>query len=100
MTTTNAITREQIESLLSRSEYVDHRVGVKTTVVCCILPNGYEIIESSGCVDAASYNHELGVATCKRRLVDQVWKLEGYRLQCQIHENTAKVPMSGDQAHG
>lgn len=75
------ITREAIEALLAASVYCDTKMGNKTTVVVCILPNGFEVVESSGCVDPANYNHELGVSTCKRRIVDRVWQLEGYRLQ-------------------
>lgn len=82
MTTTNTITKEQVDDLLARAEYSDTKMGTKTTVVCCKLPNGWEMIESSGCVDPANYDHTLGVEICKRRLVDRVWMLEGYRLQC------------------
>lgn len=80
----NTITKEQIDALLARCVFKDQRIGNKTTVVCAILPNGFEIIESSGCVDPANYDHALGVATCKRRLVDRLWLLEGYRLQCEL----------------
>ncbi len=76
------ITKDQIDALLAASTFTDTKLGEKTTVVCAKLPNGFEVIESSGCVDPANYNHELGVQTCKRRIVDKVWMLEGYRLQC------------------
>ncbi len=79
------ITSQQIDALLAASTYEDTKVGRKTTVVVCILPNGFEVIESSGCVDPANYNHALGVETCKRRIIDRVWQLEGYALQCRLH---------------
>lgn len=81
-----SITKDQIDALLAASTFEDTKLGRKTTVVVCILPNGFEVIESSGCVDPANYNHDLGVQTCKRRIIDRVWQLEGYRLQAKIFE--------------
>ncbi len=80
----NTITKEQIDDLLARSKWTDGKMGEKTTVVCCQLPNGFEVIESSGCVDAANYDHQMGVKVCKGRIVDKIWMLEGYRLQCEM----------------
>ncbi len=80
----NTISKEQIDALLAASTFTDTKLGAKTTVVHATLPNGFEITETSGCVDPANYNHDLGVAVCKRRLVDRVWQLEGYRLQCEL----------------
>lgn len=76
----NRITQERIDALLAASSWSDTKVGVKTTVVCCTLPNGFEVIESSGCVDPANYDHDLGVRICKKRIVDKIWMLEGYAL--------------------
>jgi hypothetical protein len=80
----NTITKAHIDELLSRSVRTDQRMGDKTTVVCLKLPNGFEIVESSGCVDPANYNHEMGVKICMERIVNRVWQLEGYRLQCEL----------------
>ena len=74
------ITKEQIDRLLAESTWSDLKIGAKTTVVCLTMPNGFEVIESSGCVDPTNYDHGLGVEICQRRIVDQVWKLEGYAL--------------------
>ena len=78
------ITKAQIDDLIAKSTRTDTKMGEKTTVVCLRLPNGFEVIESSGCVDPANYNHDLGVQTCMRRIIDKVWLLEGYRLQSSI----------------
>lgn len=86
------ITKEQIDGLLANSRWSDTKMGAKTTVVHLTLPNGFEIIESSGCVDPANYDHKLGVEICRRRIVDKIWLLEGYRLACQIHDQKAVVP--------
>ena len=83
------ITKEHIDDLLSRSDWSDIKIGNKTTVVCLTLPNGFEVIESSGCVDPTNYDHVLGVEICKKRIIDQVWKLEGYAL---AHDLAKPVP--------
>ena len=57
----NTITEEHILEIMSKSTFTDEKMGDKTTVVCCVLPNGFEIIESSGCVDADNYDGELNV---------------------------------------
>ncbi len=85
----NTITAEHIADLIARSTYTDAKLGEKTTVVCLKLPNGYEITESSGCVDPANYDHAMGVQICKARMVNRVWALEGYRLQCELAGVTA-----------
>jgi len=80
----NKISPERIRDLLEHAVYFDQKMGDKTTVVVAKLPNGFEMVESSGCVDPANYDHELGVSICKKRLVDKLWMLEGYRLQCEL----------------
>lgn len=84
MPNANTITKAFIDELIAASKRLDTKLGEKTTVVHLTLPNGWEMVETSGCVDPANYNHDLGVATCMRRLVDRVWQIEGYRLQCQL----------------
>lgn len=90
----NRITKEHIERLLEASLWSDVRLGVKTTVVCCTLPNGFEVIESSGCVDPANYDHDLGVRICKKRIVDKIWMLEGYAL-AERNRSTLHADISG-----
>ena len=78
------VTKEEIDALVAAATFTDTKLGQKTTVVCMTLPNGFELIESSGCVCAENYDHALGVDICKRRIVDKLWFVEGYRLQCDI----------------
>jgi len=77
------IEKSAIDALIEASTFTDTKMGEKTTVVCAKLPNGFEVVETSGCVDPENYDHELGVSICKKRLVDRLWMLEGYRLQCE-----------------
>lgn len=48
------------------------------TIVAWCLPNGYTIVESSGCVDPEEYDRELGLAHCRTALKRKLWQLEGY----------------------
>lgn len=85
------ITKEQIERLLAASSWSDQKLGAKTTVVCLTLPSGFEVIASSGCVNAANYDHAAGVAIGRRRCIDMVWMLEGYRLACFLQSDFASA---------
>lgn len=83
---TNRITKADIDTLIARSTWSDTLIGVKTTVVCLTLPNGFEIIETASCVDPANYDHDLGVTTARKRVIDKLWLLEGYRLACELQD--------------
>lgn len=56
-------------------------LGDRTTLVRCVLVNGFEIIESSSCVDPTNYNEELGASICMEKIEDKVWNLLGFLLQ-------------------
>ena len=56
-------------------------IGDRTTLVRCVLVNGFEIIESSSCVDPTNYNEELGASICMEKIEDKVWYLLGFLLQ-------------------
>ena len=46
------VPKEEIDALVEAATFTDTKLGKKTTVVCMTLPNGFELIESSGCVCA------------------------------------------------
>lgn len=79
------ITKEQIEKLLENCKFESVKMGTKTTVLLCTLPNGFEIAESSACVDPKNYLHELGMRVCRDRIINRIWQLEGYRLQTEVY---------------
>lgn len=56
-------------------------IGSKTTVVRATLKNGYEIIESSGCVDEENYDMAVGEASCLKRIKTKIWAYLGFLLQ-------------------
>lgn len=75
------VTPEQIAEIIKNSEIQDIKVGTKTTLVICALPNDFVIVESSSCVDPENYDHEIGKKICMKKIEDKIWELEGYVLQ-------------------
>lgn len=70
---------EMVESFID--EYHISTSGKKTTVVRAELVNGFEIVESSSCVDTANYSEEIGAEICKERIRNKVWGYLGFMLQ-------------------
>ena len=56
-------------------------LGDKTTLVRAILVNGFEIVESTGCVDKANYSEDIGAEICLNKIKDRIWYLLGFLLQ-------------------
>lgn len=78
---TNTVTQEQVVAILAKSEkIVQHRVFGKCTVVMVKLPNGFVIVESTGCVDPANYDEAIGEKECMAKIESKVWEKEGYVL--------------------
>lgn len=59
-------------------------IGDKTTLVRAVLVNGFEVIESSACVDKANYSEEIGVEICLNKIKDKIWYLLGFLLQTAV----------------
>ena len=59
-------------------------IGDKTTLVRVVLVNGFEIIESSACVDKANYSEEIGAEICLYKIKDKIWYLLGFLLQTAV----------------
>lgn len=78
------ITNDEIVSIVAKEEYV--RVGIKTTICCLTLKNGFEIVGESACVDPANFDVGLGRKYARERAINKIWELEGYRLQCELHK--------------
>jgi hypothetical protein len=56
-------------------------VGEKTTIVRVTLKNGFELVESSSCVDKANYDEKLGTEICMEKIKNKIWFLLGFLLQ-------------------
>ena len=81
-----SITLEDIQEQIEKTEVMT--IGKKTTVVLITLKNGFEVVGSSACVDAAQYSQEIGQKFAMQRAIDKIWEVEGYHLQKMNHEIT------------
>lgn len=88
----NKLTEEDIAATIVKEE--DSKLGAKTTVVMITLVNGFEVVGTSSCVDPENYDHELGVRYARRKAIDKVWELEGYKLQSYSALDTEVVDRS------
>lgn len=68
-----------IDEIIAKSAVHAFKEYDSCTVVTMRLPNGYVLVESSGCIDPAEYDHDLGVEICMKALKRRIWQLEGYR---------------------
>jgi hypothetical protein len=72
-----------------KEEYV--RIGVKTTVCCLTLRNGFEITGTSACVDPDDYDLEAGKGWAKKaalsKLDEYVGVLRQQKMYCQSLED-------------
>lgn len=66
------------------SYYETTTMGDRTTVVRCVLRNGFTIVESSSCVDAKNYSEKMGEEICMEKIKDKIWELLGFLLQTAV----------------
>lgn len=88
MKTRNTVTEEQIDDIILRTEFKYQTVYGKTTIVSAKLPNGFVIVESSSCVDPANYDEKIGRDICRKKIVNKIWELEGYKLQDELYRKS------------
>lgn len=88
----NSITHAHVNAIWDKTTWKAVQMGEKTTVMIATLPNGFEIVESSACVDKANYDHQMGIAICQRRVIDRIWQLEGYKLQSELTPAIVMAP--------
>ena len=72
------LTQEHIDNLFNSATLFDMQVGPKSTLVSATFPNGFQITETSACIDPENYDHELGKEQCVNRIKSKLWELEGY----------------------
>lgn len=80
----NIVTKEYIDSIVENTNFEILTKGGKTTIVIATLPNGFMLVESSGCVDPTNYDEQIGYEICRRKIIDRIWLLEGYVLQNEL----------------
>lgn len=74
---------KMVDEFISYTETLT--LGKTTTIVRCVLRNGFEIIESSSCIDPKNYSEEIGHKICMNKIKDKTWELLGFLLQTAWH---------------
>lgn len=80
----NSITRQQIDDLFNQAEKRVEKYWGKCTVMTMQLSNGFTLVGHSACVDPKNYDEQIGLDICEEQIKNELWKLEGYRLQCEL----------------
>lgn len=83
---TNKIPESAIDEIIAKSAIHAFKEYDSCTVVTMRLPNGFVLVESSGCIDPSGYDHDLGVEICMAALKRKIWQLEGYRMKQAFHD--------------
>ena len=73
------ITHAMVDSFIAKIKAT--KLGEKNIVVVATLVNGFEIVESSSCVDVKNFDMEIGKSICVDRINNKVWHLLGFLLQ-------------------
>ncbi len=74
----NKVTQEMVDAFIL---CWSTRTEGKTAIVCATLVNGFEIVESSSCVDPANYDERMGEGIALKRIKERIWNLLGFALQ-------------------
>ena len=86
------VTPDQIEELLAQVTYhVVQPEGTTTTIVTAFDVNGFSLCtELMACASPENFRAELGetygIQRCENAAREMLWKLEGYKLKCQLAE--------------
>lgn len=78
-----SIGQKMVDEFISMIETTT--MGDRTTVVRCVLRNGFEIVESSSCVDPKNYSEKIGEVICMGKIKDKILELLGFLLQTAWH---------------
>lgn len=86
------ITLEQVRELTQRIKFrIDTPAGTTSTFAHAFLDNQFYLVTGhSACVSPENFNAEIGVKIAKSKAlalaVDELWKLEGYRLYQHLNQ--------------
>lgn len=82
----NRVTQEHINALLNSAEIQEHVFWEKELVVSYKLPSGFTVTGRAACVDPANFSFEIGRSIAREDVENQLWKLEGYLKQIELHQ--------------
>ena len=92
----NSITHQHIKAMLDAAAVEEHIFhGNKELNVSYKLSNGFTITGRSAVIDPVNFDISVGRRNARHHAEEQLWLLEGYRLQCDLHrERVLLAPMS------
>lgn len=77
----NSLTPNDIDNMLDAGKVFITTIGEKMTLVHVVLPTGFEMVETSACVDPRNYSKEYGAEICMEKVRGRLWNLMGFTLQ-------------------
>lgn len=80
-----SLTPDYIESIITCEEY--YVLAGSTHTVCSLTVHGnpnITVTGSSDCIDPADFDSAKGKAAARRRAIDKLWELEGYRVKVGV----------------
>lgn len=86
MSTPNKITPQRIQELLDNAETEEHTFWGKELAVSYKLPNGFTLLGRAACVDPANFNLEIGRRVARKKVEDELYLVEGYKLQEELFQ--------------
>lgn len=75
------ILRDDVERFLFGGGQAEGKIGQKTTILSMTTLSGFEMHETSSCVDPANYSQRIGVECCKSVMVNKMFGHLGFALQ-------------------
>lgn len=102
MPTNNRVTQAEIDALLDAAETQEVIFWDKELVVSYRLPCGFTISGRGACIDPANFDIEIGRKVARENAAHQLWQLEGYRKQLELHTCSGphypiSLKLDGDQ---
>lgn len=86
------VTPSMIEEKLAASQ-VKYVVSGTMTLCVITLPNGFNLVGESACVDPANFDEEIGRSIAYRNASQKLWPLEGYALAERMHSEKQAGPV-------
>lgn len=82
----NKVTIEQIRNLLDEATVEEHIFHNKELLLSFKLKCGFTVTGRAAVVDPANFKLDMGRKFAREDAENQMWKLEGYRLQWKLFE--------------
>ncbi|XHX80962.1 MAG: Gp49 family protein [Stenomitos frigidus ULC029] len=82
--TGNCVTQAQIDALLDAAETQEHIFWEKELLISYRLQSGFTVTGRGACVDPKNFDLSIGRRVARQDASNQLWQLEGYRLQLSL----------------